>query len=84
MLDAVDGYENGEEKFITILFSDICGFSSKCERFSARKIIKLLNSYFDLMVDILTEHGAIIDYLLELLEKQNLDSLAGATYLIRM
>ena len=61
MLDAVGGYENGEEKFITILFSDICGFSSKCERFSARKIIKLLNSYFDLMVDILTEHGAIID-----------------------
>ena len=61
MLDAGHGYENGEEKFITILFSDICGFSSKCERYSARKIIKLLNSYFDLMVDILTEHGAIID-----------------------
>ena len=61
MLDSGQGFENGEEKFITILFSDICGFSSKCERYSARKIIKLLNSYFDLMVDILTEHGAIID-----------------------
>lgn len=61
MLDAGQSYENGEEKFISILFSDICGFSSKCERYSARKIIKLLNSYFDLMVDILTEHGAIID-----------------------
>jgi len=61
MLDSGQGFENGEEKHITILFSDICGFSSKCERYSARKIFKLLNSYFDLMVDILTEHGAIID-----------------------
>ena len=61
MLDSGQGFENGEEKFITVLFSDICGFSSKCERYSARKIIKLLNSYFDLMVEILTEHGAIID-----------------------
>jgi adenylate cyclase len=61
MIDNRNYSDQGEEKFITILFSDICGFSDKCERHSARKIIKLLNSYFDLMVEILTEHGAIID-----------------------
>ena len=53
--------KNGEAKFITVLFSDICAFSRKCERFTARKIIKLLNSYFDLMVEVLSEHDAIID-----------------------
>lgn len=53
--------ENGEDKFITILFSDICEFSKKCEKYSARKIVLLLNSYFDLMVETLYEHNAIVD-----------------------
>lgn len=59
----VDGShaENGEDKFITVLFSDICEFSKKCEKYSARKIVLLLNSYFDLMVDTLYEHNAIVD-----------------------
>lgn len=51
----------GEDKFITLLFTDICAFSSKCERYSARKIIKLLNTYFDLMVGILFDYDAIVD-----------------------
>jgi len=54
-------FSNGEDKFITVLFSDICAFSSKCEKYSARKIVRLLNHYFDLMVDVLSEHDAIID-----------------------
>ena len=36
-------------------------FSSKCERFSACKIINLLNTYFDLMVEVLSQNNAIID-----------------------
>lgn len=51
----------GEDKFITVFFSDICAFSSKCERYSAKKIVNLLNTYFDMMVEILSEHEAIID-----------------------
>jgi len=54
-------FANGEDKFITVLFSDICAFSTKCEKYSARKIVRLLNHYFDLMVDVLSEHDAIID-----------------------
>ena len=56
-----EGQQEGSDKFISVLFSDICAFSSKCERFSARKIVKLLNQYFDLMVDVLSQHEAIID-----------------------
>lgn len=60
MVDGGDA-NNGVDKFITVLFSDICAFSSKCERFSARKIVRLLNTYFDLMVEVLSSHNAIID-----------------------
>lgn len=56
-----EGLQEGSDKFISVLFSDICAFSSKCERFSARKIVKLLNQYFDLMVEVLSQHEAIID-----------------------
>jgi adenylate cyclase len=50
-----------EEKFITVLFSDICAFSAKCEKYSARKIVLLLNAYFDEMVAVLHKNNAIID-----------------------
>ena len=61
MVDEQQNAGMGESKHITVLFSDICAFSSKCERFSARKIINLLNTYFDLMVEVLSENNAIID-----------------------
>lgn len=61
MVDEQHDAGKGESKQITVLFSDICAFSSKCERFSARKIINLLNTYFDLMVEVLSQNNAIID-----------------------
>lgn len=61
MVDEHQDAGMGESKHITVLFSDICAFSSKCERFSARKIINLLNTYFDLMVEVLSQNNAIID-----------------------
>ena len=61
--DMVEGehHQKGSDKFITLLFSDICSFSNKCEKYPARKIIKLLNTYFDLMVEVLSQYDAIID-----------------------
>ena len=61
MIDGGGDVKKGENKFITVLFSDICEFSPKCEKFSARKIVKLLNTYFDLMVEVLSKYDAIID-----------------------
>ena len=61
MAEGNDVTTKGENKFITVFFSDICAFSRKCERYSAKKIVNLLNTYFDMMVEILSEHEAIID-----------------------
>ena len=46
---------------LTILFSDIRGFTSISEKMPAQEVVKMMNDYFELMVDILFEHNGILD-----------------------
>ena len=50
-----------QEKEVTILFSDIQGFTSMSERLSPAEIANLLNDYFSLMTDIIFKHGGTLD-----------------------
>lgn len=50
-----------KEKFISVLFTDIVGFTPMCENLTSYDVIKILNNYFEEMVDILHENNAIID-----------------------
>ena len=50
-----------EEKFISILFSDICSFTSKCEDMEPETLVALLNSFFELMAGIINQNNGIID-----------------------
>jgi len=45
----------------TVVFIDICSFTSISENESPDLVVKLLNSYFDVMVKEIIDHGGFID-----------------------
>ncbi len=51
----------GEEKFITILFSDIRGFTGVSEKLSPQKLVGMLNQYFNAMSEEILKHKGILD-----------------------
>jgi len=46
---------------ITVLASDIRGFTSISEKFSPAEVVEMLNSYFTVMESLITANGGIID-----------------------
>ena len=51
----------GEKRPITILFSDIRGFTTMSESMTPDAIAQLLSEYFTEMVDVIFEHGGTLD-----------------------
>lgn len=51
----------GEKRQVTIMMTDLRGFTSIGEGHSAETVITMLNHYFDAMVEILFKYGATID-----------------------
>ncbi len=58
---ALDVKQGGEERTATVLFSDIRGFTAMSERTPAQDIVNLLNSYFEVMVDIIFKYEGTLD-----------------------
>ena len=51
----------GTEQRVTVMFSDIRGFTSISEALGPRETVSLLNDYFTEMVDVIFQHGGILD-----------------------
>ena len=51
----------GDDLRVTVLFSDIRGFTAMSEKLDAQQVVKLLNEYFSRMVDVIMEHGGVVD-----------------------
>lgn len=51
----------GVDREVSVLFSDIRGFSSMTEKLGARETISTLNEYFSRMVDVVYAHNGILD-----------------------
>ncbi len=51
----------GEERQVTVLFSDVRGFTSLCEGAPPGTILNLLNRYLTRMTAVIEAHGGVVD-----------------------
>jgi class 3 adenylate cyclase/CHASE2 domain-containing sensor protein len=51
----------GEEREITVLFSDVAGFTALSEGLTPAELVATMNVYLSAMTDIIEEHGGFVD-----------------------
>lgn len=52
---------SGQRKTITVMFSDVRGFTSLSEKLSPEEVVKLLNEYFERMIEIVFRYNGTLD-----------------------
>ncbi|MEC4984712.1 MAG: adenylate/guanylate cyclase domain-containing protein [Oscillatoria sp. PMC 1068.18] len=62
LLDNPEGLKlGGERRKLTILTSDLRGFTATSERLAPEEVVKILNFYLEYMADVITKYGGTID-----------------------
>jgi adenylate cyclase len=62
ILERPEGLElGGDLRRVTIMMSDIRGFTSLCEKLAPAQVVKMLNRYLGAMTDIIMAHHGTID-----------------------
>lgn len=51
----------GERRNVTIMMSDLRGFTSLSERLEPEQVVKMLNGYFEVMVDVIHQYNGTIN-----------------------
>jgi adenylate cyclase len=59
--DRATPFLHGERREVTMLNSDIAGFSALSQRMEAEELVDFLNRYFERMIDVVLAHGGNID-----------------------
>jgi adenylate cyclase len=53
----------GEERVLTVLFSDLEGFTSQCEQLAPREMVEILGAYYERMTDeVFAQGGTLKEY----------------------
>ena len=62
ILDSPDGLRlGGQRRFVTIMMTDLRGFTSMCGSMEPEAVVSLLNHYLEAMTRIITRYGGTID-----------------------
>lgn len=62
LLDSPDGLKlGGKRDFVTIMMTDLRGFTSMCGAMEPEDVVRLLNHYLEAMTRIIARHGGTID-----------------------
>lgn len=62
LLDSADGLRlGGKRDFVTIMMTDLRGFTSMCGSMEPENVVKLLNHYLEAMTVIINKYGGTID-----------------------
>ena len=57
------GALGGEERIVTVVFTDLAGYSSLSEKMAPAEVVQMLNTYFGLMGEIIEQHhGCVIEF----------------------
>ena len=59
--DRATPFLHGERREVTMLNSDIAGFSTLSQRMEAEELVEFLNHYFSRMIEVVLAHGGNID-----------------------
>ncbi|MEG4800370.1 GAF domain-containing protein [Microcoleus sp. ARI1-B5] len=51
----------GKRKEVSVLFSDIRGYTTLTEKLQAEEVVVMLNKYFEVMVDVVFKYGGTLD-----------------------
>lgn len=62
LLESPDGLRlGGEKRTVTMLMSDLRGFSAMAERLAPEQVVKVINNYLGTMADVVLGHDGTID-----------------------
>lgn len=54
----------GQRRHLTVLFSDIVGFTNKAEQLEPEPLVAMLNTYMSVMTDVILKSGGVVDKLM--------------------
>lgn len=65
ILETPEGLKmGGEKRVVTIMMTDLRGFTSTCERLPAEDVVNMLNVYLEAMTEIILKyHGTIVEFI---------------------